>query len=63
MTKFGCNRLCGLEVMKWFIKNHEVTPFYLTLIIDLKSYELANNSYSLFSNGMRKRLDKCTKFC
>ena len=30
MTRFDCNRLCNLEVMKWFIKNHEVTWNYLT---------------------------------
>ena len=32
-----------------------------TLIIVLKSYKPVNNSYSLFSNGMHKHLNKCIK--
>ena len=26
MTKFGCNCLCDLEVMKWFIKRSRSYP-------------------------------------
>ena len=59
MTKFDCNHLFSFEVIKGFVKIHEVTPFYLTynFLRDVNSKIFVVNWLSLkFSSSKVKIL-------